>query len=163
MRRPMAAGVVAFAAAAAVAVPTMASASTPLVHIGFVRLSAAQEVPGPGDAAGSALFIFTAGQQRLCYALVTRNLSTTPVAAHIHTGAAGVAGPIAVALGTPAGVNSAEATCITVVPDAQQTPANQTMVLTQTEESAIIATPAGFYANVHTQASPAGAVRGQLR
>jgi hypothetical protein len=163
MRRPMAVGAVALAAAAAVAVPTMASASTPLARIGFVRMNAAQEIPGPGDVAGSALFVFTAGPQRLCYALITRNLSTQPVAAHIHTGAAGVAGPIAIGLGTPAAPDSAEAACINVVADDQQTPANQTTVLTRTEVRTIIASPAGFYANVHTQANPAGAIRGQLR
>jgi CHRD domain-containing protein len=163
MHRPMAVGAVVLAAAAAVAVPTMANASSGFAKIGIVRLSAAQEVPGPGDAAGSAIFIFTAGPQRLCYALITRNLSTAPVASHIHVASAGVAGPITVALGTPAAANSAEAACIDVVPDDQQTPANQTMVLTRTEEGQIINATNGFYVNVHTQAAPAGAIRAQLR
>jgi hypothetical protein len=161
MRRTMAVSAAAVAAAAAVAVPAMANASTPGARIAIVRMSGAQEVAG-GDAAGSALFIMVAGQRQLCYALVTRDLSSPPIASHIHIAPTGVNGPISIALGTPAAPTSSESACIAVQPDANQTPANATQVLTQTEERTIIANPAGFYANVHTQALPAGAVRGQL-
>jgi CHRD domain len=161
MRRTMAVSAVALAAAAAVAVPAVANASSPSARIAIVRLSGAQEVNG-GDANGSALFIMVAGQQQLCYALITRNLSSPPIASHIHVAPAGTNGPISIALGTPAAANSAESACIQVQADSVQTTANSTMVLTQTEESTIIATPAGFYANVHTQALPGGAIRAQL-
>jgi hypothetical protein len=149
------------AAAAAVAVPTMANASTPGARIAIVQLSGAQEVAG-GDAAGSAVFVMVAGERQLCYALITRDLSSQPVASHIHAAPTGVNGPIQIALGTPAAADSSEAACIQVQPDANQTPANATQVLTQTEEQTIMASPAGFYVNVHTQALPAGAVRAQL-
>jgi CHRD domain len=161
MRRTMAVAGVAVAAAAAVAVPAVANASTPSARIAIVRLAGAAEVNG-GDANGSALFIMVAGQNQLSYALITRNLSSAPIASHIHIAPAGVNGPISIALGTPAAADSAEAATIAVQPDANQTPANATQVLTQTEESQIIANPAGFYVNVHTQALPGGAIRAQL-
>jgi hypothetical protein len=161
MRRTMVVSAAALAAATAVAVPAVANASTPGARIAIVRLSGAQEVNG-GDAAGSALFVMVAGQKQLCYALITRNLSTAPIASHIHIAPAGTNGPISIALGTPAAANSSESACIAVQPDANETPANATQTLTRTEEQTIIANPAGFYANVHTQALPGGAIRAQL-
>ena len=65
--------------------------------------------------------------------------------AHIHRGAAGVAGPIEIDLTAPSAGSSSG--CLAIV-------------LTLADE--IVADPAGFYFNVHNGEFPAGAVRGQL-
>jgi hypothetical protein len=161
MRTRLAFVAVAFAAATALGITTNpAAADTQSAHhfaVGIVRLDGAQEFPGPGDADGRGTFAYAAFRDKLCYLLTARNVET-PVAAHIHAGARGVAGGIVVALETPAdGLSFA---CITAV--SNDTP-NTTMLLLQSELDAIIANPAGFYANVHTGTFPAGAIRGQLR
>ncbi len=162
----------ALAAACFVAVATLAMTAAPAsakaadhanIAFGVVRLSGAQEVGptgqvGVGDPNGRGTFGFIAFDSKLCYFLTARNLSATPIAAHIHAAPRGVNGAIVIALQTPDDGFSAD--CI----DAQQadTP-NDMTVLTQTELNGIIADPAGFYANVHTGDFPAGAIRGQLK
>jgi len=88
--------------------------------------------------------------------LTARNIDP-PVASHIHSGAAGVNGPIVVMLDVPDPVGHG---CITAEQDESL---NSIEVLTQSELDAIIADEAGFYANVHTATFPGGAIRGQLR
>ena len=109
-------------------------------------LSGAEEVPGPGDpdGSGSARITIDAQKGELCYELSAENIQTAN-AAHVHTGAAGAAGPPVVALEAPAqgtskGCASAEAQ---VLQDIAQNPAN-------------------FYVNVHNEEFPPGAIRGQL-
>jgi CHRD domain len=80
--------------------------------------------------------------------------------AHIHDGPRGVAGPIVVGLRAP--TRGFAADCITTVPDAEQTPENSMMVLTESELAEIKAEPSQFYINVHNTPFPAGAIRGQL-
>ncbi len=140
-----------------VASPVAAGANqTPKVAASIVKLTGAQENP-PADPDGSAIFAYAAFGHHLCYVLFDADNLDTVIAAHIHSGARGVNGPIVVALKTPTPVGHE---CITAVPD---TTPNTTMVLTQSELNAIIAMPDQFYANVHTTAFPAGAVRAQLR
>jgi hypothetical protein len=131
--------------------------SAPSFAAGFVRLDGAQEVPGPGDPDGRGTFTYVAFGNRLCYLLTAARIAT-PTAAHIHTGARGVAGGIVVGLVTPTRGFSAD--CITAQPGTDTT--NPT-VLSQGELDAIIANPAGFYVNVHNAEFPDGAIRGQLR
>ena len=121
-----------------------------------MRLDGAQEVPGPGDEDGRGTFAYIALPDKLCYVLTARRIEPA-VAAHIHPGARGVAGGIAVGLIAPTRGFSAD--CIQVQPD---TTPNTTEVLTQTEVNAIIADPTQFYVNVHNAEHPPGAVRGQL-
>jgi CHRD domain len=103
---------------------------------------------GPASARGTFTVEFRRGQA--CYRMSVQALGARPVAAHIHRGAAGTNGPIVLDLkptfrGTSPRVS---AKCVS---------ARASIV------SAIRRNPAGFYANVHTTANPAGAARGQLR
>jgi hypothetical protein len=147
------------AGGAAMATPAGAQTaeSSPSIAAGFVRLDGAQEVPGPGDPDGRGTFTYLAFGRHLCYVLTAARIQT-PTAAHIHVGARDVAGGIVVGLVTPTRGFSAD--CITAQPGTDTT---DPMVLSQGELDAIIANPAGFYANVHNAEFPAGAIRGQLR
>ena len=111
-------------------------------------LTGAAEVPGPGDldGTGAATIRLRAGEGRLCFQLSASNITLPASAAHIHLGAAGVQGPVAVGL-TPPGADGASSGCVTVA---------RTLV------AAILANPAGYYVNIHTSDFPDGAVRGQL-
>ena len=111
-------------------------------------LTGPAEVPGPGDqdGAGSATIRLVAGEGRLCFQLSVTNLTLPATAAHVHSGVAGVAGPIVVTL-TPPGAGGTASGCVTI---------DRTLV------AAILANPAAYYVNMHTTDFPSGAVRGQL-
>jgi hypothetical protein len=102
--------------------------------------------PGPGDpnASGSATVRINPGLNRLCYTIKTRDLPN-PTLAHIHIGAAGVAGPPVVTLHVPTKGSVSDCTAVD-----------------RKVAQAIIRKPGGYYVNVHTAAFPAGAIRGQL-
>ena len=128
----MAAGLV-----VALAVPALAG-GRPLT----AALDGASEVPGPGDPDGSGMAYITLnqGQGEVCWHIETANIDN-PVAAHIHFGAAGVAGGVAVPLSPTNG-------CVDgidkeLIKDIRQNPGN-------------------YYVNVHNADFPPGAVRGQL-
>lgn len=108
-------------------------------------LSGAEEVPGPGarDGAGTARLVLTP-DGRVCVELATTRVEPA-TAAHVHTGAKGVAGPVAIPLPTP--VDGRASGCA---------PADPATV------AKVVADPAAAYVNVHTAAQPQGAVRGQL-
>ena len=115
---------------------------TPLI----ATLDGKAEVPGPGDANGNGEFSgwFDPAMGRICYTLGVGSLAS-PTMAHIHRGAAQVAGPPVVVLANPA-QNIAD-TCQPVAPELI---------------NEIVANPAGFYVNVHTKEHPGGAIRAQL-
>jgi hypothetical protein len=114
-------------------------------------LSAAAEVPtpGPAGAAGSATIISDDKTGEVCFDITVTDLPAgdTVTGAHIHQGAVGAPGDVVVALFT-APPSAALEGCIQDV-DAE-------ILL------AIVEDPAGYYVNVHTDAYPDGAVRGQL-
>lgn len=119
-----------------------------IVGEGFqATLSGAAEVPGPGDPDGSGIAEFSLVDRtdNLCYEITVVGIDA-PTAAHIHRGAAGVAGPPVLTLNTP---TDGESTDCTSVPSE---------LIDEIERN-----PAGFYINVHNAAYPNGAVRGQLR
>lgn len=109
-------------------------------------LTGSAEVPGPGDSdgRGSAEFRVNPGQGSVCYT-VTHSGIDAPTMAHIHTGAAGVAGGVAVPLAVAAG--GAIEGCAGITRD---------------QAMALIQSPEGFYVNLHNAAFPGGAIRGQL-
>ncbi len=105
-------------------------------------------MPGPGDpdGAGTATLRLRVGQGQICHTLSVSNITLPAAAAHIHSGAAGVAGPVVVTLVTPDADGNVQG-CVAV---------DRALV------KQILMNPAGFYVNVHTSDFPAGAVRGQL-
>ncbi|MET9517323.1 CHRD domain-containing protein [Streptomyces sp. NPDC002994] len=152
------------AALATLAVPAAAASADPDNHggdrvaHGRADLTGRQEVPGPGDPDGSGEFWYQIKHGTLCYSLNVRKISQ-PTAAHIHAGKRGVAGPVVVTLKTPT-YGSAKG-CIKAKP--HQTTANAEKVLTYRELKQIACKPGKFYANVHNNPYPDGAIRGQLR
>jgi hypothetical protein len=153
MRRRLAA-VPVLGAAAALAMAGVAGAvsdrgSDPL----FTALDGGYEVSpegkvGVGDpnGFGSATVIFR-GARTVCYGLTVANLDK-PVAAHIHRGAPGENGPVVIPLMTPsAGAAGTSSGCVRV---------NAKLAKDIREH------PKHYYVNVHTEALPAGAVRGNL-
>lgn len=109
-------------------------------------LTGAAEVPGPGDTdgRGRAELLVNPGQGSVCYT-VTHSGIDAPTMAHIHTGAAGAAGGVAVPL--------------TVAADGK---IEGCAGITRDQANALIQSPKDFYVNVHNAAFPAGAIRGQL-
>ena len=141
---------VAVVAAMATAMLVTAAARAGVLTYGF-ELTAAAEVPNPGPdgATGTAEITIDDETNEVCYALTIDGLAQgdAPIMAHIHEGAAGVAGDVVVALFTepPTGEMTG---CVQDVDPATI--------------AAITADPAGYYVNIHTEQFPDGAVRGQL-
>ncbi len=109
-------------------------------------LNGPNEAPGPGDpdGSGSATISLNPAAGEVCYTISTANIGAA-TAAHIHSGAAGVSGPVVINFAPPAagaitGCTSASSTLVQQIAD----------------------NPAGFYVNVHNAEFPNGAVRGQL-
>ncbi len=119
------------------AVPAMAD-GRPLT----AELSGAAEVPGPGDPDGSGAAHVTLNQGLgvVCWTLTFADIAE-PFAAHIHFGAAGEAGGVAVALNTSSGCT--DGVDKDLIKDIRQNPQN-------------------YYVNVHNGDFPPGAIRGQL-
>lgn len=105
-------------------------------------LTGAAEVPGPGDPDGTGFAVVTVSGTTLTYAVWVQGIGA-PTGAHIHTGAAGVAGDVLV----PLDVNQL---------------GNGSTTVSQTVANQITANPAGFYVNVHNAEFTGGALRGQL-
>ena len=139
---------VAALAIAATAVPALAvdGSSAESGRKLSTSLSGATEVPGPGDSdgRGAAEVRVNPGQGSVCYK-VTYSGIDAPAAAHIHSGAAGVAGGVVVGLSVGAG--GVIEGCTGVTRELAQ---------------ALIQGPDAFYVNVHNAAFPNGAIRGQL-
>lgn len=129
------------AAAAMLAMPAAASAATARLT---ATLDGASE-PAGGDADGKGALSAEVDSDTgdFCYTLSASGIDK-PVAAHIHTGAAGAEGPPVITLQV---TGAAGDECVAVEPDTLK---------------AILAAPEGHYVNVHTAALPKGAIRGQL-
>jgi hypothetical protein len=111
-----------------------------------IVLTGESEAPaGDPVATGTATVRMRAGQGQVCYRLSVSNLSSAAIAAHIHVGAAGTSGNVVVPLKTPSGGQSSGCAA-----------ASRSLV------ASMLAKPAGYYVNVHTNEFPGGAVRGQL-
>jgi hypothetical protein len=105
-------------------------------------------VCGDPDAVGRMLLIVIPERDKVCFATAWRGIDGTVVAAHIHPGAVGVPGPVAVPLfeGPLEGTDRI-ADCVSANGRAAD----------------IVANPAGFYVNIHSTVFPPGAIRDQVR
>lgn len=112
-------------------------------------LRGAAEVPGPGDpdGTGTASIVVTPVLNQVCWSITVAKITLPAMAAHIHQGAANVAGPIVVTLSPP---------------DAQGVANGCVSGVLATTIAGILDHPSGYYVNVHTTDFPDGAVRGQL-
>lgn len=148
MRRTTALLALPLAALATFGTTTVASAGS-VTGNSTAYLSGAREAPGPGDRDGVGLARVAPGLDQVCVQIRYRNIDP-PTMAHIHEGPPGVAGPVVVSLtdliatSPPGQING----CVPAAPE-----------LT----ADIAASPSDYYVNVHNDAYPAGAIRGQLR
>ncbi len=111
-------------------------------HTMTIKMTGEAEAPGPGDTDGSgtAELTFNHDKGEVCYTLTTEKIQTV-TAAHIHSGAAGQAGPPKVTFTPPTkGCASVEKA---VMDDIMKNPSN-------------------YYVNAHNAEFPKGALRGQL-
>lgn len=113
-----------------------------------VSLTGIQEVPGPGDPDGNGTVEVRVDPRsgEICWNLYARAIEPA-TAAHIHRGAAGVAGPPVLTLTTPDANGRSQGCQIVDLGLARE-------IGTRGHD---------FYVNVHTPSHPAGAIRGQLR
>ncbi|TMR15066.1 CHRD domain-containing protein [Nonomuraea turkmeniaca] len=145
-------------AAATAAFSATASATTSHTSsYRFVEMTGEQEVPGPGDPDGVGIFAWRVSGSSLCYVITAHDIDPA-TSAHIHRGREGVAGPIVVTLKPPSEGFASD--CIPAVK--RQTADNAETTLTFDELKAITQRPSQFYANVHNEEFPDGAIRGQL-
>jgi hypothetical protein len=113
-----------------------------------VTMTGIQEVPGPGDPDGSGtveIRVEPVGGQ-VCWNLYARGIEPA-TAAHIHRGAAGIAGPPVLTLTTPDAAGRSQGCAIVAQGLARE----------------LSLRAHDFYVNVHSAPHPAGAIRGQLR
>ena len=144
--------------------------TTPSNTIVFTaNMTAANEVPPIGNAessaSGTATVTFNVTRSGSTISSGTADMqfslagfpstSTSAILAHVHTGAAGVNGPVLINSGLSA------ASPVTISAGAGTFTARGIAVEGATIQS-IIDNPAGFYFNVHTPLNPGGAVRAQL-
>lgn len=103
-------------------------------------LTGAQEVPGvTTTSTGSGTFTLSADKTSLAYDVTT---TATPMAAHIHTGAAGESGGVLFTAATPG--------------------AHMTGTFTLTATQVTDLENGNYYFNVHTAANAGGEIRGQI-
>ena len=108
-------------------------------------MTGAEEVPGPGDSdgKGTASITLDDAKNTACYEIKYEGIGKV-TAAHVHTGAKGMAGPPAIDFKAD---ENGDKGCVPVSPAALKTVRDN---------------PGGHYVNLHTSEYPAGAIRGQL-
>ena len=134
-------GVISLAVAAALFLAVSAFATTTTLT---ASMSGKAETPkGDPDGKGTAKITLNTSTGRVCFKLTWSGIGN-PVAAHIHKGRKGVAGPVVIPLFGGAAKHTG---CVK---------ASKSLV------AKVAKTPAAYYVNVHTQAFPGGAIRAQL-
>ena len=112
-------------------------------------LSGADEVPGPGVKDGVGRFLIDITGTKGCYDLKV-TMGERPTMAHIHQGAKSASGPPVVDLAPK--FEQGESAFL----------AKSCVDLPADTAARLIGDPAAYYVNVHSDAHPAGALRGQL-
>jgi hypothetical protein len=134
-------GLISLALLAALSLAVSAFAATKTFT---VSMTGKAETPkGDPDGKGTAKVTLNTSTGRVCFNLTWSRIGN-PVAAHIHKGKKGVAGPVVIPFfgGAPKHTGCVKA--------------SKSLV------AKIVKSPASYYVNVHTQAFPAGALRAQL-
>ena len=127
---------------AALVLATGATASVAKSNSLHATLTGKAETPkGDSDGRGTAEVKITG--RRVCWEIKVARVQTI-VAAHIHKGRPGTAGPV-------------------VVPFGKVFKAKGCTTTTAAIAAAIQKTPSAYYVNVHNAKYPGGALRGQLR
>lgn len=113
-----------------------------------IELTGSAQVPGPGrpGGSGSATVTLVPARNEVCVELEVAGLDQ-PTAAHIHESPAGESGEVVLALPAPSTGDDTVDACVT---------ASATLL------GRIDSSPDRFYLDVHSDAHPNGAVRGQL-
>lgn len=147
--------------------PTGPSNSGPIVFT--AQLAASNEVPAISNAEsggqGSATITFSVPRDNSgnvtgsgvwnVQAIVSGLTSSSAIRlAHIHTGASGVSGPVFV----DTGLSQANAVQI----GTGGTINFEGVFISQSQATAVLANPSGYYFNMHSPLNPGGVVRGQL-
>ena len=127
--------------AVAIAVPMLAFAGTKPVS---AKLTGKAETP-KGDPNGSGMVVvqLDKAKGKVCWAFSNIKNIGTPMAAHIHKGKKGVAGPVVIPLGAAYKAKG----CIAAK---------------KHDIGDILEHPDRYYVNVHNAQFPNGAIRGQL-
>jgi hypothetical protein len=109
-----------------------------------VTMTGKAETPkGDPNGRGTARIKIEASKGELCFRLTWSNIGT-PVAAHVHKGKKGTAGPVVIPL---FGGTAKHTGCVK---------ASKSLL------AKVVKSPASYYVNVHTQQFPGGAIRAQL-
>ena len=126
------------------------------------NLSAAEEVPArPTAANGTAQFVVEGNQ--ITYAIEVDDI-TAITAAHIHTAATGVNGPVRMFLYPPRAGGPAPQVTVTDKHILVQATVDSSSVNGVTFDELLNAMRSGnAYVNVHTSQFPSGEMRGQIR
>ncbi len=142
------------AAIVALAAPAAALAADPPQPAFGGPLTGAQEVPAVVTAAtGEGTAVISPDGSTITYIVTYSGLSGAAAAAHIHTGAAGVAGGVILPLTVSASPMVGTLTAANFTPSGAIT----------TFAQAVAALKAGnTYFNIHTAANPGGEIRGQI-
>lgn len=126
-------------------------------------LTGDQEVPPSGATATGAATVTidtaAASGSQLCYDLVVSGLTGAATAAHIHEGAVGTAPPSNVVVTLTVDATGSGMACAA---DADFNLVNAGDPDIATLLADIANNPQDYYVNVHTEANPAGEIRGQL-
>jgi hypothetical protein len=132
-------------AAASVAVLALPAAASAAGTKLMATLTGANETGG-GDPKGKGTLTadVDADSGDFCFTLTSSGTTGAPVAAHVHSGAAGTDGAPVVTISV---TGEGDDECVAVEPDTLK---------------AIVAAPENYYVNIHTAAFPKGALRGQL-
>ena len=118
----------------------------------FAALNGSKEIGNDGqrnagDDNGRGSFSATLDGRKLCYGLTVANIGD-PIAAHIHKAPRTENGDVVVTLKHPkAGDPAASSKCVRI---------------SRSMAGDLRDNPRGFYVNVHNEAFPSGAIRGQL-
>jgi hypothetical protein len=119
--------------------------------------SSSQRLVGDPDGRGEIYVSGVDGDPTtLCYVLTVSKIDTAR-AAHIHKGPKGSNGPVVVNLAAPGDGNAAD--CLTEGEPGKFATVNGVPLATVAD---ILANPDDYYVNVHNDAYPGGAIRGQL-